>query len=621
MPPRLPTTGDRIPGPWLDNWPYRITCMAVLLLLCALLPGQVVRVEAQQPFEGWCRATIGTKPKHPTGVVTAPNGDVTPYVLGRAIGLDTWVVDLRVHLAAGERASLDLATALPATLPPFPVTPDRWFGWLGGLPEFAGVPMALVPGSLAADGAAVTSHWRCRVPPMFVADFFCRWHGEPWMHGELVLTASNPAVPALGAQSGLWPLRFGDAKVSAPGITPELAALSLIEPGTWFGDGQARALPVTLHWTRHGGSAPGAVHACGDVRLWPDGNPQVLAGLDVLAWVGPKLEQARARLHTWDPMVVGVNKASGDTGEQQEQLATCGEFVLHERASTLTYLSALKFANRPCHHRERDGSLLDYLGHLSPRLVIWDGRPHWSAVVSPDRLGKAAGTLDANGWFGPDVEHAMHSTLAAGARLTGSPALQAELGAIARVYLFQWTIAPGLSTSQPFAARAVGWEGILCTHLWRTLEDRALAQRVADRWRARFDAFAWMLDDLDVRTDDPRLGPGKRWIPWQQAIGAWGLDLAGRVLDRPAACAIALQHAHTILADAYVWRNNRWTTRDVVALDGAETTTGFFDLFGCPLAPQLVLRREPGNAKAQEIVGQVRAEAVQEKQARWLVPR
>lgn len=572
---------------------------------------QVVQVDAEQAYAGWVRATLDRKPPHAAGTVTLPDGDVVPWQLGRTFGADCMTVDLRVDLAAGQRVTLDLRRAVAARPEPFRWPPDL-LGWLGGLPHFGGAPMALL--SLAQDGAALCSHWRCRVGRMFVADAWLRWYGaaEPWMHGEVTLTCSHPGVPDLIETSGAWSLALGDAVCSA-----QLAPAA-------YADGQARAIPVTLHWPRHGGSAPGRVHAVGDVRLWPDGTPQLEPGRDVAAWTAPRVAQARAVLQSWAPMVVGANATSGDTGEQQEQAFTCAEPLQYPRACELVYLSALKYANRPCHHREQDGSLLALPpAHTSPRLVLWDGRPHWHTGVSPDRLGKAA-TLtpeQASGWWGPDVEHALFSTLAAGARLTGSPALQAELSAIARVYLYQWTVAPGLSTSQPYAARAVGWEGILCSHLWRTLEDRTLALAVADRWRARFGAFAWLLDDLDVRTDDPRLGPGRRWIPWQQAIGAWGLDLAGRVLGREQACTIALQHARTIVQDAYVWRDSRWTTRDVVALDGAETPTGYFDRFGTPLAPQLLLRAEPTTAKAQEIVGQIRREATLEKHARWLVPR
>mgnify|MGYP000322977802 CR=1 FL=1 len=71
----------------------------LVFLLSCLLPAQVVRVAnlAPVPFSGWKRTVVDIAPPHQAGAV----GDVV-YVVGRPVGLETRVVDLRLTLAAGE---------------------------------------------------------------------------------------------------------------------------------------------------------------------------------------------------------------------------------------------------------------------------------------------------------------------------------------------------------------------------------------------------------------------------------------------------------------------------------------------------------------------------------------
>lgn len=608
----------------------------VLLLLAAQLVAQVVRIEnlAPTPFVGWKRVTVDQAPPHQFGRV----GD-TLFVVGRAVGVDTRVVDVRVSLAPGAKLTVDLAAASPATwtLGGLPSSPTTWFG---GWAAIAGTPLQIV--SLAADGAGWLVHLRARpgVAPMLVVDLWLVWYPDApgWARGEVVVTCSNPSLPAMACTVPAgFALTFGSALVAVPGGSGPLLA-----PGTVLADGQARALPVVFVWPSRLQSvadfgsvvadAQLGVAGVGVSRLLANGNPSYPAAFDPRAWASALLPGAVQRLHTFDPAVCGPASASPQAGDQEDSVFTRGEALLPGGvgAELVAYLSALKLAARPCHHREADGSQLDPARH--PHLVIWGGRPHWHTGVSPDRLGKPADltVADAQGWWGPDVEHAMFATLTAGARLTGSPALQQLLRQQALQYPLQWTTRPGWSTSEPFAARAVGWEGILAVHLWRDLEDRGAAAAVRTHYGARASMVlvpklgAAAHDIWDVRVDDPRLGAGRRWIPWQQALGAYGLDLAGEQFGLPACRAIALRASRRVLDDAWRQIGGRWVCCESGLLAEPGGNGGAFGEsfahYGMPLAACTVLRHEPNNTKARAILAQVRASATEPKHTRWLAP-
>lgn len=585
--------------------------VALLALSCCSRPAvaQVVRVAnlAPVPYSGWKRTTIDVAPPRQVGRV----GDVV-FVQGRRAGLDVWCVDLLVTLAAGETRAIDLATAeaFDWSRAPLPADPLAWFG---GVARIGGSLLPLV--ELQADGAGYTAHLRARTGRMLCADLWLTWYPDRpgWAVGELMLTASNPGVPDMGETLPAdLVLSFGDAVALAPG-SPAFGA-GVITAGTRWADGQARAFPIAFVWLRHlrlatDWASVGAVSMCGigavGIRqLLADGNPLVPAGCSARAWATPLFAESLRRLHTWEPGLVGPAPQSGATGAQEDQVFVRGEPLLADGVGTewIALAGAMRMAARPCHHLEADGAPLDLDRH--PQLRFWDGRAHWHTGVSPDQLGKPRSlSIDETaGWWGPDVEHWLLNTLAAASRLTGSPALQHLLGAQARVYLLQWTVAPGLSTSQTYAARAVGWEGIGVVHLWRALEDRALAARVRDRWLQRLDAIllpqlgAKPNDIWDVRVDDARLGAGAWWIPWQQSVGAYGLDFAGAVFARADARAVALRAAQRVLADAWVRDGTQWLTRPQMAVAGGGPADGSFDLFGMPLAVAVVLRGSPASA-------------------------
>lgn len=611
---------------------------SLLLPLWAVLGGvcsaQTVRIEnlGGVAFTGWKRTTIDSVPPHLVGQVGG-----ALYVVGRQVGLETHAVDVHVSLDAGQSVSLNLAAATPAawTRGPYPADPLAWFG---GPVSIGGQAMSIV--SIGPDGAGYTARLRKRTGPMLCTETWITWYPDhpEFAFAEAIVACSNPTVPDMGATAPPnFHLRFGDAITFIPGAGGDVP---LIAAGASFADGQMRAMPVVFLWTRHCTqwaqvlSAAVVVNlklgAVGISKVLADGNPRYPPSFAARPWTLAKLAPATMRLHSWGPPLIGANAASGDSGAQEDQVFVRGEAMLEGGvgAEIVTYISALKLANRPCHHFEANGSLLNLAQHVNPLLVFWDGRPHWSPVVSPDRLGKPFGLSpgEANNWWGPDVEHALFNTLAAGVRYTGSYALQQILAEVARIYLLQWTVQSGLSTSQPFASRAIGWEGVLAVHLWRELEDRQLATAVRQRWRDRLDFIVGPFlearpnDVWDLRFDDARLGPGWRWQPWQQAVGAYGLDLAGTQLDRWWARTLALRGAKAVIRDAYVFQNGAWTSRDVVALDNAPVSMGFYDLFGMPLAPATVLRHEWQHWPARPIWTQLQTQCSLPKHTAWLAP-
>lgn len=411
----------------------------------------------------------------------------------------------------------------------------------------------------------------------------------------------------------------------------------LLPAGTVIGDGQARSLPLVFIWRQHltserewssaGAAASLSICANGIAKLWPDGNPQPIA--DPLGWARSNWAGAIARLHNWDDGPLGVKKRSGDTGKQEDQVFVGGECIgpASLGAETVRYLVALGQSKRPCHHLEASGSLLDLAKH--PKLVIWSGRAHWHTGVSPDQLGKprALTEIESHGWSGPDREHWLQNTVAIAYRLTGSPALQWQLEAQARLFMLQETVDQKLSTSDFSAERAIGWAGIVAVHLWRSLEDRTLAEQVAQRWRDRVAKV--YLPKLNSKPQDVwKPQPDARliadtgwrpmnWMPYQQAIGAYGLDYACRWLGPAEGRALALRGAKAALRAWERLPDGRWKpwsywgySSDLTApfIEGRGAHDGANVWVWFTPAVWMVRDREPQNEQARMIWQQVARE-------------
>src|SRR5690606_16927658 len=134
----------------------------------------------------WVRATTDWQDAPAAGVAHRDDGQpVVRYVLGRRIGLDARTIDLRLELAAGEVASIDLRQAKPLDWSP-PPNLDR------GDPTVAG--RQLVRLSSTPDAAGHLEHWRGRLTGHLVADLWLVVYADcGWARGELMVTASTTA--------------------------------------------------------------------------------------------------------------------------------------------------------------------------------------------------------------------------------------------------------------------------------------------------------------------------------------------------------------------------------------------------------------------------------------------
>lgn len=608
---------------------HYVACLVcTILLLCCGAPAQTgVRLQNHGtfPYSGWLRATVDVDP----GVAGPVGGDVAGrWVRGRQIGRDAWAVDLLVDLPAG---AARLAKLLPGdkTAPPpaLPVGPADPLAHFGGPVVVAGVVASIV--ELQTDGAALTAHLRARHGRTLVTDVWIAWYpGQAWAEGEVLTVSSNPAVPDVTEAAGPITVRFGDAVTVLGGSVRDRVA----EAETWA-DAQGRAVPVLFVWPRLltrgsdwssvGALADAKVGRVGITRAWPAGNPRLPADWDAIGWAVRTYEPARKALSTWDAPPIGPAANSGQTGAQEDQVFVRTEPLRLVGAEIPILWSALAMAKRPCQHREPDGSMLDPAKHVEPRLILWDSRPHWHTGVSPDRLGKprAATNAETRGWSGPDVEHQLVNTLALAHRFHGSRACDYLLQQQATNYPLQWTTTPGWSTSQPYAARAVGWEALLVVHLDRELEDRALAARVVAHWRARVrDVIVPQLrargDWWDVRRDDPRLGAGDWAIAWQQAAGGYFLQWAGKLLGEPGAIDLG-QRACQVVVDR-AWREDAtaWRPSPQLPVVGTAPIDDSFRYFGMALAPAAL----PNDARSQRLMAWLIAQAKSSGDYAWLAP-
>jgi hypothetical protein len=576
-------------------------------------------------FKGWKRVNVDE--------LDIPVGD---WIVGGRTSLDTRAVDFYLDLPSGQQRTIVLTQGTPRAPPRLPRQP---LAYLGGLPSIEGQLMEIQ--KLEIDGAAIVSHWRARSGLMFVLDLHLTWHpDQPWMTGELIVTCSNPSVSNLTEVAPVMPITFGDGLIlhrGGGGIVSDL--------GGEYADGQAHIYPIVVGWLRHmklqgvkesfGAVANLGIGAVGIRRLLHDGNPGYAENFNARQWAGSKFSESLRRLRTWEVGTMGVAPQSGTTGAQEDQVFVRGEPLLDGGvgAEWPVYLSALKMANRPGHFLNADGSPWDIATHTGPRAIMWDGRFHWHTGVSPYQHGKDRHPTseETHGWSGFDVEHALFNTLAAGSRYTGSAGCQYLLNQVARTYMAMYTLTPGWSNTQPFASRATGWEGIMAVHLWRELKDRQLAQRVKDHWNQRVltviiparEGKTWW----DTRVGDQRVwdaamqgqsGPWETWawaIPWQQSIGAYGLELGCRVLGPAAGIPVALAAAKVCVDRDWVqlpgetrWRNVGNQPALLADRDLSFYTAEFLDsrptwfttTWGVPAA-EVVQRYEPDNARAAAI--------------------
>lgn len=576
------------------------------------------------PFVGWVRRNIDWMPPHKAGQVEGAR-----YVLGNSTGKDTRAIHVHVELQPGERRSLDMTESRPWDWAP---EPPNGMSWFGGPIKLNGLTLPVL--DIKTDGPAYVAHMRLRHGEMVSEVWLTQYPGQPWAEGRILTVHSTPRTDKLLTQAPAIKLEFGNGIVYVEGreIWQPLADAKPVA------DGQGNALPFSVFWPSHSTAKQGAswkMQAGGLIgcaalhRLLPDGNPQYAPGFDPMAWSRQHWRGAVDRLHDYGYPVVGIAPTSSQTGSQEDQLFVRGESLLPGGAGAehVAYLSACKYAQRPCHHYEDSGAPLDLAAH--PGMFFWSSRPH---RLSPDRLGKKRdlAAWDAPGnWFGPDREHWLLGTLAAAARIYGCPMLQRLLEHQATSFLAGETIDRSLSTSHCDAARSVGYAGMVAVHLYEGLANRELADKVADRWVDRVEkVYVPELSGLpggiwDSRADESITadldGYQRGTMFWQQSLGAYGLDLACTIIGGKGGRDLALAAAKAVIAHA--WRkqpNGRWIFWDNVGytdgtvLPAAEYVegkgahrTGWFDHSWAVPGIATILRHEPYHAEALQIWDQV----------------
>jgi hypothetical protein len=572
-------------------------------------------------YKAHIRCAIDWTPPFKQGTVP----DRCNFVVGNPTGLDTRTIDLYTEIGPWA-LDCDFSTAVGGNDFQIAPLPDDWFEHFGGPMMIGNTPMSIV--SITENGAAWDIHWRARVGTMLVVDVWAWWYPtQPgWCVGSVKISAGNPTVPDVVAYIPPdFTLRWGDGVVFCAQKAP---GAPLMDAGDWIADGQPRILTdIVFLWPR---LAKGDDHIAaylygirkmgirGLERLHRDGNPYLPPGFDAQGWANNLLPSVINSTNNWIKGPLDPNYESDDPGAQAGQSFCCGPAMADPSAVPVIVLSAADM-HWPLCHIEANGALLDYKRHNTLRL-------HYGRVnrpISGETLGKDTEPtlIDTHRFHGWQEEHAFDFPLFAGARLSGDPALQWLLGAWGRQIWWNFPVEP--EGDYTFPNRAEGWWALAVTELWRNLRDRDFAVALRNRTVERLD-----------RLVIPRMLPGDAWwswkedssigadpahpraIPWQACVMARGLKSLGDALDHAGARDMALHMATTIVDRIYVQRNGRWTSRDVIQMDGNDPEiVGAYDQYGTPMV--LGINQ---TTKDRDIVAQYLRESTTWQSCAWLSP-
>ncbi len=596
-----------------------------------------------ESFVGWVTCILKDRASVPSrGYAHLPGRVSASFIRGRNKGLDSVEVDFYVAIEAGCTLTIDRAqmveeetvrvsdAALTNTFR-VAVSPGPSVTGEGG-----NFPLALA--KVEVFGAAWYAKFEARRGPIFF-ELCAKWYPDHpgLIMAEFRVTHSDPSSPELTHTvpgSGYF-IRWNH------GVVVPVSERSGLPPGAVIADGQTHVFPVSVLFldlvnfatTRAAAHVWQRVKGHGQVRLHPGAAPfHGMEGMEehVRHWVAQHYESARSSLGARVAPMLGPAADSGQTGSQEDQTFHPGvEALLIPCAILPRYFAALGFGRRPCHHLERDGSIVTR--ERRPGLRMFYGRPF--RATTSDTLGKPRDLTiqEAGGWNGPDAQHWFFGTLYAVCMLDPSPSAQWLLEHEARRYLIERTTVKGLGTSDPFSAREIGWEGLAVVRLWYALDDRTLAAQVRDHFLTRLGRviIPWIggYTIWQIIKDDARVGTGDWWLAWHQAIGAYGMSLAARVFGHDTAAQVAFNGAKQVLDDAWeapAQPGGRWTEYENLALDGQRKhRSGFFTTAWLPCALQVVLQHEPENEKARAILAQVRADVAHSNTIQatgWLPP-
>jgi hypothetical protein len=605
----------------------------------------VIQIANYSPnaFTGWLRV------KHDGEPIAGPCQTVICKIVPVRMEGDAQVVDVHLdRLASGYIQKVDGPhVQRPNWTPPKLPTPQEVIQQFGGVPSFGARQFALV--SAAVEGAAIVAHFRI-VSGLWVADMRVRYYLDmpAVVHAELAFTCISDSADPVNATAswGLSAIRF-------PWGWSQAAAR--------LAHGQSRRIPITFlfphllrpdQYASAGALIEGQIAGHGITRLWADPSLPPPSGFQARAWLWRHLSPTIDALRTGTAPPIGPAANSGQSGEQEDQLLHVGTEALQPDGigcERVRLLAAHCLGMRPIHFLEADGSPLRL---NRPGLHMWDGRPSWR--ISDDKLGatREMRPEDFRGWWGPDSQHFLAQTLLAAARLNPSPMIQDQLGHWCRAYLYGRSANPNVSTSGIFSSREMAYEAIFAVEVRRTLADQSLAnavvQRFRDRWAnvIRLHLERMPLGIAYIHRDDPRLGAGEWAITWQDALCAYGLDLAGRFFDMPILRQFAREIAEHIVANAWMDFGG-YVTAPVMpvgqtdspidptqALRAVHEDAGIpmvslqddgppglyspsFNHYAMPLAVHVVLKNDPTHAKARAIWNHLLA-STDPKARRWM---
>ena len=234
-------------------------------------------------------------------------------------------------------------------------------------------------------------------------------------------------------------------------------------------------------------------------------------------------------------------RRASQTGDQQDFGVVKLSLVAHSGLPSMLHeaeASVLQEACRPVHFFAVDGAPIDPAQH--PEWIVWSGRTHWHAGVSPDRLGKPhpPPPFQSHGWTGKDRQHWSSNHLGAFALLSGAHWARRELQHEIQLYLSGQTLDPAKSTSGAGAPRGAGRTLLAATWMYLATGDERLLRRMNERldrvhwpqWQGR-DGEPEAVRPFVVSKPDPRMlrGAATYWTPWQEAIAAVGFGAAFKV--------------------------------------------------------------------------------------------
>lgn len=471
--------------------------------------------------------------------------------------------------------------------------------------------------AIDGDGIVQVYRARSRIPGTTV---WVEAHAEVLSgmhHARLSVRVGNsdPREPALSHQVGAVRVHVRGARVvlwyaGLDGVrewtTSEGEQHLELDPGGRWGDGQAieargvivwpgidlstaRALSelpvlaVATTWPESGALGP-----WGWVPDPPDpfGSDEALARA-VVDW---RLQPRGSRW--WGPPH-GLNPSTTDTGAQADfgtvkliDVAHGWPWRIYSVGRSITLE-----AHRPHHLMYVDGSPVAY--STRPAVWLWHARP----FSGGDLLGKSRvmSTADVRrsprgqAWWGPDWEHDSANYLALYTALTADRAAMRECHQRAEVCLGTYRVRSGQVYLDSLGApRAVGRSLLTMAQLYLVTGRTDLLERmndrvdlvVAPRWKG--GQVSGPVKPLGVRggeprsdlwklfpVGDPRRAQANTWpftMPWQDALGAVGLDACAMVTGNANARRIADAVARSVVAhgfyrDASCWhavKSRKW---------------------------------------------------------------